>query len=382
MNKELSISKITGYDRFKCSADKCKFTCCEGWDINVDEDAFNKWKNEESKFNYILQNLKLKESGEKKEYFLDKYTHETCPLLDENGLCKIVKNHGDEYISLTCQTFPRIKNILGDRNEFTLSCSCPEVIEIISNIDGKINMICKDNNASIDSSLEFKVRETLISVIQHNELALEYKLIICFQMLLAILENVHIQKRRLFTEIEEYKDKEYMKELEDMYSKVNLNIDESIEELNNLFLDIVENYRDVSGLENILEEISGFAEEIEIEYLCEQWDDYKGKFEKYDELIENCIVSKVLASCNSSDIEEVVISFEMIILEYLLIRYALFLKYCISEEEGLDIQNIKDYIVVFSRVIGNNTEAVIEFINEGFGSEILDVGYICFISLY
>ena len=61
MNKELSISKITGYDRFKCSADKCKFTCCEGWDINVDEDTFNKWKNEESKFNYILQNLKLKE---------------------------------------------------------------------------------------------------------------------------------------------------------------------------------------------------------------------------------------------------------------------------------------------------------------------------------
>ena len=33
--------------------------------------------------------------------------------------------------------------------------------------------------------------------------------------------------------------REYMKELEDMYSKVNLNIDESIEELNNLFLDMI-----------------------------------------------------------------------------------------------------------------------------------------------
>ncbi|WP_195989145.1 flagellin lysine-N-methylase [Clostridium sp. D53t1_180928_C8] len=382
MNKKVSISKITDYDNFKCSADKCKFTCCKGWDINVDKNTFNKWKSEENKFNYILQNLKLKETEDKKEYFLDKYTHETCPLLDKNGLCKIVKNHGDEYISLTCQTFPRIKNILGDRNEFTLSCCCPEVLEIISNIDGKINMICKDNNESIGSSLELKVREALVSIIQHNGLALEYKLIICFQMLLTILENVHIQKRRLFTEIEKYKDKEYITELQEMYSKVNLNIDESIEELNNLFLDIVENYREVSGLESILEKISSFAEEIEIEYLCEQWDDYKGKFEKYNEFIENCIVSKVLASCNSNDIEEVVLSFEIIILEYLLIRYALFLKYCISEEEGLDIQSIKDYVVVFSRVIGNNTEAVIEFINEGFSSEILEVGYICFISLY
>ena len=77
-----------------------------------------------------------------------------------------------------------------------------------------------------------------------------------------------------------------------------------------------------------------------------------------------------------------ILSFEIIILEYLLIRYALFLKYCISENEKLDIQDIKDYIVVFSRVIGNNYEAVIDFISEGFGSEILEIGYICFISLY
>lgn len=201
-------------------------------------------------------------------------------------------------------------------------------------------------------------------------------------MLLTILENIHINQRKLLTEVEEYKDKEYLKELEHMYNKIDLNRDESIEEINNLFIDIVENYRDVSGLETILDDISSFAEEIEIEYLCEQWNDYKKVFKEYSDFIENCIVSKILANCNSSDIEEMILSFEIIILEYLLIRYALFLKYCISENEKLDIQDIKDYIVVFSRVIGNNYEAVIDFISEGFGSEILEIGYICFISLY
>ncbi|MDU3722004.1 MAG: hypothetical protein E7G24_02165 [Clostridium celatum] len=78
MNKKDSILKITGYDNFKCIADKCKFTCCEGWDINVDEDTFNNWKSHESKFNYILKNLKVKNSGEKKEYFIDKETHDKC----------------------------------------------------------------------------------------------------------------------------------------------------------------------------------------------------------------------------------------------------------------------------------------------------------------
>ena len=44
MNKVIDILKITNYDDFKCIADKCKFTCCEGWDIGVEVDTYNKWK--------------------------------------------------------------------------------------------------------------------------------------------------------------------------------------------------------------------------------------------------------------------------------------------------------------------------------------------------
>ena len=44
MNKKINISKIIDYDKFKCTADKCKFTCCEGWDINIDQNTFSKWK--------------------------------------------------------------------------------------------------------------------------------------------------------------------------------------------------------------------------------------------------------------------------------------------------------------------------------------------------
>ena len=382
MNKKDSILKITGYDNFKCIADKCKFTCCEGWDINVDEDTFNNWKSHESKFNYILKNLKVKNSGEKKEYFIDKETHDKCPLLDEKGLCEIVKNHGEEYISLTCQSFPRIKNKFKDREELSLSCACPEVVEIISNIEGKINMISEECNNYLESSLEFKIREALVNIIKQDELSLDYKLIISFQMLLTILENRHMNERKLLKEVDEYKNKEYLKELIDMYGKMNLDIYESMEEINNLFIDIVENYREVSVLEEILEDISIFAEEIDIEYLCEQWESYKEVFEKYNYVLENCIISKVLGSCNSNEIEEIVMSFELIILEYLLVRYAGFLKYCISENGIVDIKDIKDYIVAFSRIISNNSEAVIDFISEGFDNEILEMGYICFISLY
>ena len=58
---------------------------------------------------------------------------------------------------------------------------------------------------------------------------------------------------------------------------------------------------------------------------------------------------------------------DYVIIEYLLVRYAVFLKYCMNKNKEIDPQDIKDYIVAFSRIIGNNTEAVKEFFRDGFG---------------
>ena len=121
------------------------------------------------------------------------------------------------------------------------------------------------------------------------------------------------------------------------------------------------------------------AEEVDIASLTERWKEFKVAFEEYNNLIENCIISKVLSSCVSDDIEEMTINLEMIILEYLLTRHALFLKYCMNE---ITTEDVKDYIVCFSRVVGNNIEAVEEFIADGFDDEILEVGYLCFISIF
>ena len=57
-------------------------------------------------------------------------------------------------------------------------------------------------------------------------------------------------------------------------------------------------------------------------------------------------------------------------------RHALFLRYCINIEKEINIQDIKDYIVIFSRIIGNNSDAVIEFLLDIFESEILEFDYI------
>lgn len=92
--------------------------------------------------------------------------------------------------------------------------------------------------------------------------------------------------------------------------------------------------------------------------------------------MENCIVSKVLSSCVSDDLEEIIISSEIIILEYLFIRHAVLLNYCINENKEISIEDLKDYIVIFSRIIGNNSDAVMEFLLDTFEDDILDFHYI------
>ncbi|AQM61331.1 flagellin lysine-N-methylase [Clostridium baratii] len=382
MSKEINIFKVSNYDKFKCIADKCKFTCCVGWDINIDTNTYNKWTKVNNDSEYLLSNVKLKTCENKDMYFINKENHEACPFIDKQGLCYVVKRHGEEYLSSTCHMFPRIENVFDNRKELSLSCSCPEVVEIISNMDGKINIYSEDSTNFKNDLLELKIREVLIDIIQQENLGLQYKLIIGFEMLLSILENESFSREDiLLEELEKYKDRNYIQNLVSTYKEIGLNIDDSIEEINNLFLDIIENYKEVSMFDNLLSNISSFAEDVEIESLSSKWSSYKESFNKYNDVIENCIVSKVLSNCVSNDIEDMIISFQMVILDYLLVRYALFLKYCMNEEK-LNIEEIKDYIVAFSRIIGNNTEAVKEFLEDGFGDAILELGYLCFISLF
>ncbi|EKQ55515.1 MULTISPECIES: flagellin lysine-N-methylase [unclassified Clostridium] len=375
MNKGINILKVTNYDEFKCTADKCKFTCCEGWDINIDVDTYNKWEKEN---NNIISNVKIKKGGGKTEYFINKNTHETCPFLDRKGLCEIVKSHGEEYLSSTCHMFPRIENVFEDKKELSLSCACPEVVELISKITKNLET---DFNLKNDL-LELKIREVLINIIRQENFKIEEKMIISIQMLLAILENDNLTEECLLIELERYGNKEYIQGLVDAFGEIELNINDSIEEINYLFLDIVQNYKEVSGLEILFEDINNFAENINTRSLLPKWKKYKDLFEQYDLIIENCIVAKIISSCVSEDIEEMAISFQTIIMEYLLIRYAVFLKYCMDKNKEIYIEDVKNYIVAFSRIIGNNTEAVKEFIKEGFGNYILEIGYLCFITLF
>lgn len=397
--KKIKYFKTKDYDKFICIADKCKFTCCAGWDISIDKDTYEKWKNINDSEKILIDTVKKVSCNG--DYIINKDINSHCPHLDDRGLCSIVNYYGDEYLSLTCKKFPRIERDFQEIKVLSLSCACPAVIDIIDSGEEEVyksiykeneelnEKISRDNNHKYSKDkdsilIELKIREALINIIYTGEFYIEHKLLIAYEFLLDLLElrENGLDNDSLEVLIEKYEDVDYMKKLISTYNETNVYLDEALEEINNLFLDIVENYKEVFGLKLLFKDIYNFSESINICRAIDEWSTFKVSFKEYSNLIENCIVSSILSICSNCDIKELTINFQMIILEYLLVRYTVFLKKIMLGDDKIYKGYIKDYIMAFSRIIGNNTEAMEEFIVDGFNEELLDLGYLCFIGLF
>lgn len=58
----------------------------------------------------------------------------------------------------------RVENIFEDKKEFLLLCLCFEVVEFISSINGKVNIILENDIYLKSNLLEFRIREVLIDI--------------------------------------------------------------------------------------------------------------------------------------------------------------------------------------------------------------------------
>ena len=114
--------------KFKCLADRCKDSCCVGWEIGIDEETLADYKGldgelgERIRENVIQRDdtaiFKLCEDGR-------------CPFLDRCGLCDIIKERGEGGIPEICREHPRYYNVLSDRTEWGVGLSCEEAARLI-----------------------------------------------------------------------------------------------------------------------------------------------------------------------------------------------------------------------------------------------------------
>ena len=121
------------YDKFKCIGNKCKDTCCAGWKVTIDKKSYLKYKNVKGEFSSRIKNsvTRIKKSKNDLYYAEMKLVDGRCQFLNEDNLCDIYINLGENYLCNTCKQYPRIIHKYNDLYEKTLNLSCPEVARIL-----------------------------------------------------------------------------------------------------------------------------------------------------------------------------------------------------------------------------------------------------------
>lgn len=117
------------YSEFSCIADKCKDSCCIGWEIDIDEDTHDYYRHIDGEFGERLkENMYITEDG---DYSFRLKEHGRCPFLNSQNLCDICIELGEEALSEVCTEYPRFAIEYEDVLQKCLSLSCEEVGRIL-----------------------------------------------------------------------------------------------------------------------------------------------------------------------------------------------------------------------------------------------------------
>ncbi len=359
-------------NEFKCIGSKCIDTCCAGWDINIDEDTYRLYKNSTGKLKELVEGKFIENNNS--DSYLNKANMllkpgNKCPFLNENLLCDIHGNIGEEKLCVTCKRYPRVYNIVDNVYELSGLPSCIEVCNLGLRSKEKIEFIECEKDIDIDS-IEIRriidteafegsdsilqyfwdIRVTSINIIQNRHVNLEER----FRLLKAFYNG--IEKALKEYDFEEIEDLIELISEED-YSTLER---EDFNETHNEFYYELASEKLLSNIksERLKKIVTTYKLNLQnIENISRVIRENKKLQERIEELeyvLENYIVNNIfkdLIPFNKG--EELLVSLENLINRYRVIKaYSLVLS--IEKEENLNEELLIEIIQSLSKDIEHN----------------------------
>ena len=120
----------TIYHTFQCKADRCENTCCQLWTIDIDETTAKRYHTMTGSLGESLrQAITVDDEG---SHFIFSKKQPMCPLLNEQGLCKVVLELGEEGLCDTCHMHPRFYKYIEDLELCGVGLSCEASVELLA----------------------------------------------------------------------------------------------------------------------------------------------------------------------------------------------------------------------------------------------------------
>lgn len=167
---------------FKCVGGMaCSDSCCHIWQITVDRKTLKKYK--------TVKGPLGKRMAEK----IDPKTGDICPHGDENrceflnddNLCDIVSELGEDYLCETCYTHPRHEEVYDNVRERSLAITCPIVCKQLLERKEPVEIIYEDKKGIEKRDRKFDeelfeilldARDNLLKLQQDRELTISQRM--------------------------------------------------------------------------------------------------------------------------------------------------------------------------------------------------------------
>ena len=129
------------YEAFHCLAGACPHTCCEKWEVVVDEETARRYQETPGSLGERLREaLQTDEEGD----FCFPLRGGRCPFLNRENLCEIHRILGAEATSLTCRTHPRFIEEYGPFREVSLCASCPAACDLLLGSTAPLSFLVRE----------------------------------------------------------------------------------------------------------------------------------------------------------------------------------------------------------------------------------------------
>ncbi len=116
------------YQSFACIQGRCRHNCCIGWEIDIDQESYDRYRGIKGEFGTRLKEAIKMEEGTPVFQLTEE---ERCPFLNEDYLCDMILELGEDALCEICTAHPRFVNFFSDREEWGLGLCCEAAAELI-----------------------------------------------------------------------------------------------------------------------------------------------------------------------------------------------------------------------------------------------------------
>ena len=159
------------YHKFHCIASACKHSCCVGWEIDIDEDSYEYYRNLSHPYGETIRR-RITVNDDVACFSLTE--KERCPFLQENGLCEMILTLGEDSLCQICLDHPRFRSFFSDREEIGIGLCCEEAARLVLSQNEKTEIVLLSDDGNEEDLWEdeaelLALRDELFEILQNKE---------------------------------------------------------------------------------------------------------------------------------------------------------------------------------------------------------------------